>query len=102
MKGTCNSNPTSVCERSDNQTSCSSHILITILQAGLNLVDIDDTVAPFAVTVLSLVVVSELLLPIKVVDRGDFVCFKFLNNVSCVHIGRNQGDNDASLQIFQV
>jgi hypothetical protein len=60
VKGTSNGNPASVGQGGDNKTGSGTHVLTTVVQSGLNLLDNATVIRVF------FVVVSELFLPIEV------------------------------------
>ena len=70
IQSPCNGQPASVCKRRDDQSSCGSHVLVTIVHACIDLADLDIIVS---CGLAGAAVVSELLLPFKVVDVVDEV-----------------------------
>jgi hypothetical protein len=79
MKGTCDSDPATICQGSDDQTGGGSHVLVTILEAGTDLLHT-------AIIDLLIPVVSELLLPSKVVDGGNIILNEIFYDITGMHI----------------
>ena len=91
MKSTCNSDPASVGERSDDKSSGSSKILIPIEKLGLNLSGQNSLID---------VIKSQLLQPLEIVH--GLACLQILHNISIVHILGDQSHKCFSFQRGQV
>lgn len=91
MKGTCDSDPATICQGGNDQTGGGSHVLVTVLEAGTDLLHT-------AVIDLLIPVVSELLLPSKVVDGGNIILDKIFHDITGMHVSGDEGHNDLSLK----
>jgi hypothetical protein len=79
MKGTCDSDPATIGQGRDDQTGGGSHVLVAVLEAGTDL--LHTAIIDFLIPV-----VSELLLPSKVVDGGNIILNEIFDDITGMHI----------------
>jgi len=96
---TSNRDPALVSQRGNNETGSRTHVLATVVQAGLDLLDLSSIRCNSGVF---FVVVTELLHPVECTDSLDFLLLEFFNDVTGVHIGGDQSDNNAAVEFGQV
>lgn len=97
MKGSSDGNPTPIGEWGNDKTGRRSHVLIAVIEGGLDLLDRATSISAIILTI----VVTELLLPVEVIDVVHIVSLKLLNDVSSVHILSDQSGKDRSLEILK-
>lgn len=99
MKGTSDSDPALVSERSDNETSCSAHVLISVEEHGLNL---SNDALELRITLNLFIGVSQLLLPIEIVDTCAVLFSELIDNITRVHILSDQSCHNSTLKIAKI
>ena len=99
VEGTCDRNPALVSERCDNETSCSSHVFISVEEHGLNL---SNDALELRVTLNLLISVPQLLLPVEVVDTCAVFLSELIDNVTRVHILSNQSCHNGTFKVAKI
>jgi hypothetical protein len=86
-QGRCDGNPTPISQGRNNQSGGGPKILIPILQRRGNLL---------MYGLILLQIVSELLLPQKIVQRLTLVLIQGINDIPVMNLDRDQGHDDLS------
>ena len=90
MKCSCDCNPALVSKRSNDETSCSSHVLITVVECCKDLLDFKRIVIN-ALRIVLIVVESKLLLPSEIFLVADVILLQGIDDVTSMYILSDKG-----------